>query len=360
MEPKKKWIPGDKDRYINVSFNVVEMPTELGPDDSTSPLFLLPWGETALADAAFRELFGEPGAVRVDDASADMIKINFGAKDIELHVNLDHQYLGDGQAVGWITDVSADEENGLNVEVEWTKEGRALIESKAYRYASGEFSLDRNTGRVVAVTGAALTNRPAAEAGMRPVSLSLITADDDPLQLARHGQREDPNMDLKAFLARLVGRPIEDDGEAVVAASELHTQAQLSEQLTTDLAASRMEVETLTAKLAKLEEAATEAAEAATKARVDAALAKGQISPAQEEWATGQTEDAFDAYLSTVKEGTYTPPKQQVDEKEINKPKSNSAELSDRQALADNIAAYASEKDITFSQASVILGRKGA
>jgi len=360
MEPKKKWMPTDDDRYINVSFNVVPMPDAIG--DETSKLFLLPWGETTLVDAAFREMFGEPGVMIVDDAAADMVKINFGAAPIDLHINLDHQWRYDGStaAVGWITGVYANETDGLGVEVEWTDEGRSLIESKAYRYASGEFSADRLTGRVVAVAGGALTNSPAAESGMRPVTLSLITADDEPLQPAHIGQKEVPNMELLAFLARKIGRNIDDDSDGVVAVSELSDQARLSETLTTELATSRAEVETLTAKLSKLEGIAKVAEDAATKTRVDAALLSGQISPAQVEWATGQAEEAFTVYLGTVTAGTYTPPPQIVDEDEINKPKTNSAEVGNQQARADEIGAYAKKNEMTFSEANAILGRKGA
>ena len=360
----KQWIPGADDRYINAAFNVVEMPTELEPEGATSLLHLLPWGETTLKDAALREMFGDPGVVLVDDASADMVKINFGASPIDLHVNLDHRHLGEGQAVGWITQIYADKEMGLGVEVDWTKEGRALIKSKAYRYASGEFSLDRQTGRVVAIAGAALTNKPAADQGMRPVKLSLVTADNEPLQPARKGHQRSTDMDIKAYFARLTGRTIDDDGDAVVVASDLHKQAQKADTLAAELSTSRDEVAALTISLSEMTERAetaeSAAADQATKARVDAALASGQISPAQEEWAAGQTEEAFAVYLSTVEPGTYTPPKRVVKDPDTNEPVSNLAEGSSKDARAAQIKAYSKSEDITFAQAAVVLGRKGA
>jgi phage I-like protein len=62
-------------------------------------------------------------------------------------------------AVGWIQELQI---RGGQIwgRVDWTEAGRNAVESKAYRYVSPVFVFERASKRVVALTSAALTNRP--------------------------------------------------------------------------------------------------------------------------------------------------------------------------------------------------------
>ncbi len=63
-------------------------------------------------------------------------------------------------AAGWIKEIAL-RDGSLFGRVEWTAEGRASVESGAYRYLSPAFDYNRETLEVIRVNGAGLVNRPA-------------------------------------------------------------------------------------------------------------------------------------------------------------------------------------------------------
>ena len=78
-----------------------------------------------------------------------------------------------GKAAGWITDVRADDERGVVVDVDWTDRGAAAVLAKEYLYLSAEY-FDRvqlphhKEPHSDVVIGAALVNRPHLK-GMSPI-----------------------------------------------------------------------------------------------------------------------------------------------------------------------------------------------
>lgn len=83
---------------------------------------------------------------------------------------------GELPAIGWFKELVDRGVNGLWAEVEWTDDGRKLLEGKAFKYFSSEFSEDyvdpetqQEYGHVV--TGGALTNKPYFKGlnGRKPV-----------------------------------------------------------------------------------------------------------------------------------------------------------------------------------------------
>lgn len=74
---------------------------------------------------------------------------------------------GDGEAVGWIEELRLASSGAIEARVEWTSEGRDLIESKKYRYVSPAFTINFEVVNsveklsIAMPTSAGLTNRPA-------------------------------------------------------------------------------------------------------------------------------------------------------------------------------------------------------
>ncbi len=78
-----------------------------------------------------------------------------------------------GKAAGWITDVRADDERGVVIDVDWTDRGAEAVKSREYQYLSAEYfdqvqlPQHKQPQRDV-VIAAALTNRPHLK-GMSPI-----------------------------------------------------------------------------------------------------------------------------------------------------------------------------------------------
>jgi len=117
---------------------------------------LIPTGQFKTADRR--------PAFRLDDA-AGVIAASFAlAAGNVLPIDFDHrsfagQGASDSRAAGWITGMDV-EGDRIMASVEWTAEGRAAIESRAYRFISPVFKT-RTDGQVVLIEGAGLVNNPA-------------------------------------------------------------------------------------------------------------------------------------------------------------------------------------------------------
>jgi phage I-like protein len=89
----------------------------------------------------------------------------FNAYGMPLAIDYEHQSIGAGEktgatpAAGWINGI---EEDALGVWglVEWTAAASAFIAAKEYRFISPVFEFYVETGRVLQLTGAGLTNMP--------------------------------------------------------------------------------------------------------------------------------------------------------------------------------------------------------
>lgn len=103
-------------------------------------------------------------------AGAEAVVAEWRRQKLDLPVDLNHAemwrapYGGDSPAYGWVTAMEV--RNGGEVwgRVEWTDEGRRMVESRRYRYYSPTFSLTETAGgsyEIGGITSVALVNRPA-------------------------------------------------------------------------------------------------------------------------------------------------------------------------------------------------------
>lgn len=79
-------------------------------------------------------------------------------------------------AAGWIKKLEL-RETGIWAFVEWTKAASEMIRNREYRYISPTFQTDINTGEIIRVLRAALTNNPALEL----TALAKAENGDDPM-----------------------------------------------------------------------------------------------------------------------------------------------------------------------------------
>ncbi len=123
-----------------------------------------------------------------------------------------------GKAAGWITDVRADDERGVVVDVDWTDRGAAAVLAKEYLYLSAEY-FDRvqlphhKEPHDDVVIGAALVNRPHLK-GMSPIlneetgHLFILTGESKPDGPEKGGGPMDP---ILLALAKSAGVEVSED-----------------------------------------------------------------------------------------------------------------------------------------------------
>jgi phage I-like protein len=307
---------GQISRYYKTRFVAeIEGPT----DGSMVRIQAVPWGRTKLEDARIRACYGQPGEVLLDERSAELVPEYFRRRKNDYHVNTDHDW---GQAFGWIRNLEVMVGDALYLDVELNDDGVAMVSGSApkYKYFSLEpllevieSDIDDDTvpdvGRVVAVTGGALTNRPAV-GGLQPVELSQL-----PPELGLSGssavgdppRKEIDMSDTKWWepLRRFFkGSDVNDATSATLAVADLSREAGQVATLTTrvteletaqgelaaQLATKTTEATELTAKLTAAEAKVAEL-EGASKLSgielaVQTAIDERQITPADKAWAT--------------------------------------------------------------------------
>lgn len=139
------------------------------------------------------------GPYRVEDA-AEVFAASLEAADGRLPIDKDHaldRLVDAAPAMGWIVEL-ASRSDGVWGRVEWTDEGRRLVEGRYYRGLSPVFHHAAD-GRIGIVARAALTNRP---------NLRLT---------ALHHQRTAPMEQLLASLQAALGLRADATEEAIVA-----------------------------------------------------------------------------------------------------------------------------------------------
>lgn len=196
-------------------------------------------------------------------------------------------------AAGWYRRLEWRPGDGLHaVDVEWTAAAARRIAAREYRYLSPLISYDPDSGRVLRLLGAGLTNDPALDGLNDLAALAALAA---PSRLPPQPPLQEPRMSepLKNILAAL-GLPADADESAALAAVQALAAnvAALSAQVSTPDPARWVPVATLTALQA--EHAATQGQLAALAARLRAgeveqvlaqARAAGKLTPALEGWA---------------------------------------------------------------------------
>lgn len=142
----------------------VALNTELRPlleaiaDQKGAPLWveLIPAGEN---------ITGRDGRSWVNDDPQGVVDA-FTANGADLPIDIEHateikapqgEYAG---AVGWIKAVEVREGGSIWGLVEWTDQGRWMIQDKSYRYLSPVFTYNTQTKRILQLYSAGLTNQP--------------------------------------------------------------------------------------------------------------------------------------------------------------------------------------------------------
>ena len=159
------------------------LPDAGGPTPGRIQLF--PMGAFAARDGRPGTLKGvKVKAWRLDAENAAALIARWRARETPLVVDYEHQTIhapDNGKpapAAGWIESLEAGQD-GLYATVKWTDTARAFIRADEYRYISPVFSFDPETGAVLEVKSAALTNYPALD-GMAAVTARA--EDDSPMK----------------------------------------------------------------------------------------------------------------------------------------------------------------------------------
>lgn len=120
-----------------------------------------------------------------DQPSIDAVLQAFEARGVELPIDWEHatQHRAPrgeaAPAAGWITALNV-RGGALWADVQWTDRGHDQVLGREYRYISPVFDFDPNTGRIVRLVSAGLTNTPnlplQALNQEQPMKLSLTAA----------------------------------------------------------------------------------------------------------------------------------------------------------------------------------------
>ena len=206
-------------------------------------------------------------------------------------------------AVGWIKQIEV-RDNALWGRVEWTADGAATVTSRAYRYLSPVFQYDYQTGEILQIVSAGLTNNPNLEMA----ALNRTTTETD--------------MD-KAVLDALGLAATSTAADAVVAINTLKSEkavalnraeapdpARFVPKADFDLAVNRIAVFDAEAKVRH---------EAEIVATVDAAVIAGKVAPAWRDLhlAACRQEGGLDRFKAIIGTAPVIAPKSGLDGKAI-------------------------------------------
>ena len=259
-------------------------------------------GEIQLTPAGvFRARDGRPQGLdgwKMDAATAGRVIARAAARKTPFVTDYEHQTLAaerNGQpapAAGWFRTLEWREGAGLYAtDVEWTAKARAHIEAGEYKYISPVFSYDGNTGEVLQMEMAALTNNPALD-GMNAVAALAH-------EFFTRSQEPNPKDRPMKAIAVLLGLA-DDASEANITAAVTALKAKTGEQetqitaLKTETAALKTQavdpakfvpVETVTQLQTQIATLTTRLNDTELEDVVQAALSSGKLLPAMEGWA---------------------------------------------------------------------------
>lgn len=268
------------------------------PDAPTDRIELIPVGQFKTDDARPAFLLSDPAAVIAASLAA--------APGGKLLVDFDHRSVPvgderpDTRAAGWITAMAV-EGDRIMASVEWTPEGRAALEGRAYRFISPTF---RSVGRaVVRIDGAGLVNTPAL-----PQLRQLASKEDhmEPLEeiAGALGLAADKPADIVARVKALVTS--ETQLASITEAAGV-TGADAARQICTRLTAKAPDPAQFVpmASFAALQTQLATLQADVGKGKVDAALEKaredGKLTPDLEGWATELASKDLDAFEGWAK-----------------------------------------------------------
>lgn len=189
-------------------------------------------------------------------------------------------------AAGWFKTLEWRDGVGLfATDVQWTDAAKAMIDAGEYKFISPVFSFDRQSGEVVKLQMAALTNTPALD-GMDAVAAlaqEFFTRPQGPTH------EKDQPMKAIALLLGLAEDATEADITAALTALKAKTTTQESEIATlktqTPDPAKFVPVETVTALQGQVAALTTRLNDTELEDVIQAALSSGKLLPAMEAWA---------------------------------------------------------------------------
>lgn len=251
---------------------------------------LLPAGEFSARD-------GRPGndlRWRIDDVTAPRVIERFAARRNPAVIDYEHQTLyasfkdGAAPAAGWFTGLRFDAAGLWATGVTWTERAAAMIAAGEYRFLSAVFSYLPESGEILEIHHAGLTNDPALD-GLAEVWQHRAAARFTPLN------PPEDTVDREQLIALLGLSADADDPQISAALSALKTRADQASALEQQVAALKAGATPDPAKYAPVtvvEELRTQLAALTSAQRdrevaelVDAGLQDGRLLPAQREWA---------------------------------------------------------------------------
>lgn len=295
---------------------------------SGSEIQLFPAGE-------FRATDGRPKDAPhwfIDAELAKQIITEFASRENKTVIDYEHQTILTAQngqpapASGWFSKLEWRDDGLFAIDVEWTERATSMIESGEYKYISPVFTYERKTGSITRILNAALTNNPALD-GMDAVAASqfaqLIDHQNNPEILKMEGLIEQLrwllNLPVTATADEITAelqKAIDQIKSASASAASVpgFDIASLIKSQADQIAALNIAVnnpdpskfvavatmQSLQNELAALR---AEKCEAEVNAVVAAAMATGQILPAQEAWARNlgkQSIASLKEYLGTA------------------------------------------------------------
>ena len=293
-----------------------------------------PTGEVQLFPAGeFRAGDGRPKDAPhwfVDAELAAAIIADFEARQNDTVIDYEHQTMltaDNGQpapAAGWFSKLEW-RDTGLHaIDVRWTERASQMIAGEEYKYISPVFTYDRKTGAIKSLLNAALTNNPALD-GMEAVAAS---------QLMINHQIDQETLKMEGLMEQLrwlLNLPVTATAEEITAelqkaidqikASAASAVSLPGFDVVTLIKSQADQIASLTAAAANPDPSrfvavatmqALQNEVAALRAQivdrevneiVTAALASGQILPAQEAWARAHGKEniaSLKAYLATA------------------------------------------------------------
>ena len=273
-------------------------------------------------DGDFAARDGRPGSLKGCSAKAWRLDADIAAaliacanqRETPLFIDYEHHTLTakdaghKAVAAGWIEALAYMPGQGLFARVAWTEAAREHIRADEYRYISPLFTFDKETGAVLTLVNAALTNNPALDGLAAVAAANQIATTDDPSEALMD--------ELLERLRWMLNLPVTTTAEEIMAQLDklkgmlaAEGDAAASVDLLAVLAGKDAAIADLTAKLdkpdparfapvealtsltaentdlkAKLAEASAQNGTAALTAEIKAAVADGRVHKSLEGW----------------------------------------------------------------------------
>jgi len=187
-------------KLLSKNIAVAVCMTEIGTD-APAEIQLTPAGQ-------FRARDGRPEGLPgwfIDGALAQRVITWASSQSNDFVIDYEHQTLyakingKPAPAAGWWKPDAFEWRDGVGLfatNVEWTDAAKAAIAAKEYRYISPVIAFDRNTGNVIAIVMAALTNYAAVD-GMEALAAAAV----DLFNFPDEDQPEDQTVDEETLKA---------------------------------------------------------------------------------------------------------------------------------------------------------------